>query len=55
MAQRVKHIINKGRCLKHGASIKGSLNSNFNTNNNAFSFNALKENKRKRKERAYKA
>ena len=49
------HIINKGRRLKHGASIKRGLNFNFNINNNASSFNALKENRKKRKERAYKA
>jgi len=55
MAQRVKYTINKGYRLRHKASIKGGLNSNFNTNNNASSFNALKENRRKRKERAYKA
>ena len=48
------HIINKGRRLKHGASIKRGLNFNFNTNNNT-SFNILKESKRKRKEKAYKA
>ena len=55
MAQCIKYTINKGRRLKHKASIKRGLNSNFNTNNNASSFNALKENKRKRKEKAYKA
>jgi hypothetical protein len=55
MSQRVKYTINKGYRLRHKASIKGGLNSNFNTNNNTSSFNALKENRRKRKERAYKA
>ena len=54
MAQRVKYTINKGRYLKHKASIRGGLNFNFNANNNT-SFNALKESKRKRKEKAYKA
>jgi len=55
MAQCVEYTVNKGRRLRHGAGIRGGLNSNSNTNNNASSFNALKENKRKRKERAYKA
>ena len=55
MAQRAKYTINKGCRLKHGASIRGGLNFNSNINNNASSFNALKENRRKRKERARKA
>ena len=55
MAQRAKYTINKGCRLKHKVSIKRGLNFNFNTNNNASFFNALKENRRKRKERAYKA
>ena len=33
IAQRAKHIANKGRRLKHKASAKKS-NSNSNTNNN---------------------
>ena len=55
MAQCIKYTINKGRRLRHRAVIRGGLNFNSNTNNNASSFNALKENRRKRKERAYKA
>jgi hypothetical protein len=54
IAQHAKHTINKGRRLKHKASIRRGLNSNFNTNNNT-SFNTLKESKRKKKEKAYKA
>ena len=55
MAQYIKYIINKGRHLRYKASIKGGLNFNFNINNNASSFNTLKENRKKRKEKAYKA
>ena len=55
MAQYIKHTINKGYCLKRKASIKGGLNSNSNTNNNASSFNTLKESRKKTKEKAYKA
>ena len=54
MAQRAKHTINKGRRLRHKASIRRGLNSNFNANNNTSS-DTLKESKRKRKEKAYKA
>jgi hypothetical protein len=54
MAQRAKHTINKGRRLRHEASIRGGLNFNFNANNNTSS-DTLKESRRKRKEKAYKA